>query len=831
MNREKKYPIHVVADSLCPGNLKSFLKTYTKAKVNLKYEDRNCLHLLIDLFNNSSNEGKFDYIIDCIKILLKAGVDPNSPDKKSRTPFFMLLKVQKKMKNDEKHRELVNFFLNNAQIDAYSYLSEEIIQMMKLQNFQVPEDIDKVIDVDYMKNLLECSEEDEFMENFDEFKENLDSEEFADQCAILLVEATKNCLKNSVNFLVNTHQVDINKFPSHEKHSAAFFACSRGFYEILEIFLSHTKADKTFDLNVNIKEKNLLHEVCSHFGFLNSENDSENYQKCFEMLMACTEIDVNQKDEFGFTPLYYAIRYNNEEATKALMKRGYVGGRNIFNKSQFHNIKKETLREFLDDCITLDTNESSREQTIKIDFNFLKSPKTQEKITFFEEIAPLEDIANNKELRELLLHPVLSSFLYIKWIKLSILFYTNLLFYFFFMGSFISYVVLWKSDFLFIVSTVFLCLMIFKEFAQFYLSYLKYFKSYMNWFELVLIIMIGIVLMEAQFQSAQDFFGKILGTKTMRIIRGITILFAACEFLFLFGDLPNFSVSTHMVILRRVFFTFLKAIGLYAILIIGFAFCFHALFNSTETGENGNTKNNETDDSEDFHNFKKPGLAILKTIVMFSGELEAASIKLSDNDAFYSVIFVMFVFLISIVLLNLVNGLSVNDVFQIKAEGLLIDLCQKVHVLNKYEEVIMRRQNSIRCLKSIVSIFPYFLINGQIIIDQNNCVKLGNTEHSERETFMENFYNETLQNCIKFIDTIKMYFNIETREKIKKRNGFFIKIDPKIMERIKNVIEERIERTSKQSQENRMCLIEEKLRSLPYIDEKLESILKILKKN
>lgn len=851
-------------DSLCPINLRALLDHYEKSKINLKFEDRNSLHLLLSVFENNSKKNDFKNICECIKILVVAGCDPNMADGDSRTPFFMLLRSKSRL-DAELYKDLLDTFMQNASIDVYSHNSDEIIQMMQLQRLDIPKKVEKVIDATFLLNLLKCNYGEDFIEKFPDYRDRSGNEptqnneggtssdredaamlsnnhcerktvahftdEYVDDCAMFLIEASKCGMKYVVEFLMS-QGIDINYYSKFEK-PAAFYAASRGYHEILELFVNHTNDKLAFDLEVNYQDKNLLHEVCSHFGFTektetdNDRGDKPNYQKCFDLLLSCSEIDINQQDEVGLTPLYYAIRYKNDEATRALLRKCYVGQRNIFDKAQIHHINKDIFEQFLDECIYEDVPDHTGKQKITIDFSFLIAPPKKGQ-DFFEEIAPLEDIANNPELRPLILHPVISSFLYLKWIKLSILFYTNLLFFFFFMGSFTTYIVLYKSDTLFALSFACLILMMMKETIQLCLSHKSYFRSSMNWFEFLLIILIWIVLLDTQFKSVHESLGDFIGVKTLRVIRAVTILCCSYEFLILFGDLPNLSISTHMVILKRVFITFLKSIGLYSILLVGFAFCFYTLFGEDSEGnlvEDGDNKN----DDEDFHRFRYPGFAIIKTIVMFSGELEASNLNLKNNDAFYSIIFLLFVFLISIVLLNLLNGLSVSDVFQIKAEGHLVDLCQKIHVLNKYERIIMDRTSSMRCLKSIISVFPEFVQEGKLKIDENSKVKLGSSSYPPQVSIGENLYNEILKTIIRFDSVLKRGNENEAITSKKSQvDGFFIKIDKNIMKNVKKVLEDRYDKKGKIDQQAR---IDEKLKILGKMDEKLEKILITLRES
>lgn len=137
---------------------------------------------------------------------------------------------------------------------------------------------------------------------------------------------------------------------------------------------------------------------------------------------------------------------------------------------------------------------------------------------------------------------MLSSFLFLKWSKLSFLFYTNLAIFSVFMISFMLFIVLSQSipvskrkdNFYYIVcrffSFVLLWVLMFRELCQLILSYKHYVKSLINWFEVALIVLAWIVMTD------------IINTdEYQRILRAVLILFAAFEFLNIIGNLPILS--------------------------------------------------------------------------------------------------------------------------------------------------------------------------------------------------------------------------------------------------------------------------------------------------
>lgn len=134
-----------------------------------------------------------------------------------------------------------------------------------------------------------------------------------------------------------------------------------------------------------------------------------------------------------------------------------------------------------------------------------------------------------------------------------------------------------------------------REILQCIFSVKHYFRSKINWFEMVLIVLSCLVLL------------NLFDEEFQRILRGITILFATTEFLTLAGTLPNLSVSTHMVILKTVILTFMKSIALYSILLFGFALCFFTVFGHIDPVNGNSTDVTGNDEDKAQNSFYNPG--------------------------------------------------------------------------------------------------------------------------------------------------------------------------------------------------------------------------------
>lgn len=792
------------------------MKNYDPSKVNLKYGNENSLHLLINILSPEN----YANVAECIKILTVNGCNPNFPNEKNQTPFLMLLKKQTKLVNQ---KELVEFFLENTNVDLYTYRQDEMVKLFKTQNShrQMPEQQIQNIDPKFMMSLVINRKELDFESYFNAFKEacSNNSQNYHEECAKFLEMATIKGAPGIVEILLAHEDIDVNIRAQGATWNCppSFIAVKQGYYEILKMFMRQPNLNFCFDKIAEFPlEKNskmtLLNEVCLRFGADAANDKNVDFQKCFNLLINDPRCDrdlvINCQDAYGCTPLHYTTRYKNAEATTALMKKSaYICIPNNLEVCALRDLNKDVFEKFLDDCIVSVNRRIKKshiyvygydEQELHIDYSFLKPPKS----TGNCEILSLQQITKNNELRKLIKHPVLFSFLYIKWSKLSLLFYINFVMFSLFMLSLIAYIVLCQSVepedrkrnatymFFYGISIASVAMLTIREILQCLFSVKHYFKSKMNWFEMTLIVLSWMVL-----------FGN-FSEEFQRILRGITILFAATEFLTLAGTLPNLSVSTHMVILKTVILTFLKSIALYSILLFGFGLCFYTLFgHGAVESMKSNSTMNQSDDDKAANSFYHPGIAIIKTFVMLTGEFEFGNLEL--NDVTNYTIFVLFVFLITIVLFNLLNALAVSDTQMIKSEGQLVDLIQRISVLNKYERIIFNGNSKIaRWLQGTINVFPNWIPSGKVVIFPNQSSEIKTvcgSQKSGRDVGDEEL--QTLNNNNANGSKV-LYENIIVNEWLPSKFQRPAVMDHKIMKSIKIVLEQKAERA--QNEENEL---------------------------
>lgn len=762
------------------------------------------MHLLIAAITTAN----YNDVSACVKLLLAHGCNANMPNNGLKTPFYLLLKKQAEVPSAG---ELVDYFLKHCDIDFRTYKGHELVKMMETENpdFKIPTAL-KEVNLDFMMTLLDNRKELDFEIYFKAFKEAA-GEEFNDLCLRFLEVAVANGMKDTVEYLLEK-RVDVNTRSSEAKYlkPPAFLACSNGYFRILELLLR--KPELKFDYQKDKTKYTLLHEICQNFAVKVKDNKNVDFQQCFDLVLRDSRCDPNAEDDLGCSPLHYTVRYKNDCATIALLKKGaYINEESNFGKTPIDEISRATLEKFLDESISTNTTrDKNRQPDIQIDYNFLIAPKRNREIDsadkdgFCKEIASLKRISDNEELRSLVTHPVLSSFLFLKWSKLSFLFYTNLALFSIFMAAFIVFIVLcqslseeeretnWLYMFFEGVSVVSLCFLMLREMFQCILSYKHYFLNLVNWFEIALIVLGWVVF----------FYISKFDDDDQRILRAVLILGAAFEFLQIVGTLPYLSVSTHMVILKRVSITFLKSIALYSILLLSFGLAFFMLFGDNQnekskvlkraagngTGTNCTAKEDE-DKNSSFENFETPGIAIVRTFVMLTGEFDASDMKL--NSSAICIIFTLFVFLVTIVLFNLLNALAVSDTQAIKAKGETIDLIQRIQVLDSYEKIIFNRNSRMQSrvgpwLRGFISLFPGTIPNGRIIIRPSRANEILTFKSGPNVRNFDNtssFELEAISN--------RSFRKITINEQLLARLQKYSKMSNSIMKRIRNILTER----------------------------------------
>ncbi|XP_017775895.1 PREDICTED: transient receptor potential cation channel protein painless-like [Nicrophorus vespilloides] len=271
------------------------------------------------------------------------------------------------------------------------------------------------------------------------------------------------------------------------------------------------------------------------------------------------------------------------------------------------------------------------------------------------EVKEILSIYKNSDLKPLLAHPVVSSFLYKKWSSVCLLYTLNFIFYILFSLFLCLHINNTSNGIFNFLCKLFTSLMILRESVLLVWTFQSYIKNFENYLKIFFIISLLAL-----------FSTNLTDVESMKQLISVIILLGSFQFIFIMGKYPVMSVN--IIMFRTVSFNFLKFFSFYFFIIIAFAVCFHKLF-----GE---------DSDNSFKNYLQ---AFFKTIIMLTGEFDSTAIQFDRHPIISHGIFVTFILFAVIVLLNLINGLAVNDIQKIRKQAKLNSLIALTELLYNIE--------------------------------------------------------------------------------------------------------------------------------------------------
>lgn len=677
--------LHIAAQYATPDILRivvKCMKQQTGGSINdVDANGNTALHIVV-----KEREEEDPHLEECARILVESGIDVNKADGKMHTAILWAAKSG--------FKGVVRLLLQQVNVDIDTHklrnktarqwitekrlVDEPLIDYPSSNNNQNPKDI--------LFGYLKDNRESDFI-NYNKINALVDADDGADT---LLQLACKNGLKEAVRHLLN-NGADPNHTTMKNPKTPTEITSELGYHEIFDLLLKNERTEITNNV------------ICNLFKYMDRDKIwISDYEKCYQSLRdRLTHALVNESDTDNNTPLHYAVFYSKADSALELLDLGAsLANKNNFNVSPIHNIHADLLEQHLDRCIRAENSKDGDfKENCVVTFSYRtlvpQTPETtrSEKSVMDVEQNPFQQmqelvaetqvvsyISQSSELRHLLKHPVLSSFLFMKWHRIRWFFYTNLTFYLTFCLSLILYILLnctdeqstQKSTFfsnlvLALLSITFVIL-IFRELFQMIVSPSTYFLSFENWVEICLIVVTFCIFID---EGDNKQFSA------------VAVLLATFELTMLVGQHPK--ICTNVVMLRTVSYNFFKILLWFSVLILAFAFSFYVLFHHpVETTAKNST---ESDEGTDF--FNDPGLSVIKTIVMLTGEFDASSINFTTFPLASRLIFLMFVFMIAIILFNLLNGLAVSDTQMIKNDAELTGLMSRAQHIRYIESMIL----------------------------------------------------------------------------------------------------------------------------------------------
>ncbi|XP_054010715.1 transient receptor potential channel pyrexia [Hylaeus anthracinus] len=378
---------------------------------------------------------------------------------------------------------------------------------------------------------------------------------------------------------------------------------------------------------------------------------------------------INKADKFGYTPLHIAALNESSSTVMMLLSNGAdVTARTKGGISALSFIVRRTpdvLPRFisrLDQAISLHDHElGDVDCELRLDFRPLVPGGRGET----DLLLCLVEVGQ----RHVLKHPLCESFLYLKWLKIRKFFLISLIFHSIFVGFFTAYIAVtyfWNVEELkqifFWPVLIFTVALASKEVFQMAHGVWIYTKRWENWLQWSVVLVSSIVLI----MPTRDW---------QHHVAALGILLIWIELMMVVGRFPMFGLYIQMF--TQVSINFFKFLGAYICLIIGFSLGFSVLH-------------------KNYKSFTNPLVGLLKTIVMLSGELEFEDVFF-DNDApvLYSgtahLMLLCFVILVTVILTNLMMGLAVSDIQELRRCAGLDRLVRRAELVAHLESMLFSK--------------------------------------------------------------------------------------------------------------------------------------------
>ena len=310
----------------------------------------------------------------------------------------------------------------------------------------------------------------------------------------------------------------------------------------------------------------------------------------------------------------------------------------------------------------------------------------------------------------------------IKWKHLNFAYTANLLFYLTFVAFITAYIYFVYDDEtalecigdeldynpsvnrLWYIVTILLTMLMMREGYQLSFSFTKYILAVVNWLEIILISLSSIML----FHNPNE-----CNLEKKRIIAASLILVSWSVLYTMLLRHPKFTfLNVYFTMFAKVGWTFIKFLFCYGIFIIAFGIGFHILLNNkpnidkaTVANDIYNHEHNNTIYDKSFEEvlhkivdynrnetkfpyYNKIGSSLFITFSMLVGELYISDSP--ENTPYGYLMFVTsFVFIIVMVMMNLLNGLAVRDIREIKNKSKIYAYKTQIETLATYEAMLL----------------------------------------------------------------------------------------------------------------------------------------------
>lgn len=414
--------------------------------------------------------------------------------------------------------------------------------------------------------------------------------------------------------------------------------------------------------------------------------------------------DVNTKDQYGYTPLHIAALNELSQCVEVLIYHGAdVTAKSKFGMTALGIITRKTpaslamVTQKLDSAITLHHHpeSSNREVELRLDFRGILQYCHPREISFLNTFV-------DEGQKEILLHPLCSAFLYLKWEKIRKYYIARMLFCFIFVLSLSLYVLTALAHNCYNhgknmndtqpQNVIELCE---KKSMMGHMLRNNPFVIEMQWFALV-----GITCCEilrkvygiAGYPTVKQYLSHPENIIEWTVIASVfvisfiytgrtytwqnhvgafAVLFGWTNLMLMIGQLPVF--GSYVAMYTRVQGEFAKLLLAYSCLLIGFTISFCVIFPDSST-------------------FANPFIGLITVLVMMTGELSLDLLVDDDPEdppflleVSAQVTYILFLLFVTVILMNLLVGIAVHDIQGLQKTAGLSKLVRQTKLISYME--------------------------------------------------------------------------------------------------------------------------------------------------
>lgn len=414
--------------------------------------------------------------------------------------------------------------------------------------------------------------------------------------------------------------------------------------------------------------------------------------------------DVNAKDQYGYTPLHIAALNELSQCVEVLIFHGAdVTAKSKFGMTALGIITRKTpaslamVNQKLDSAITLHHHpeSSNREVELRLDFRCILQHCHPREISFLNTFV-------DEGQKEILLHPLCSAFLYLKWEKIRKYYIARMLFCFIFVLSLSLYVLTALAHNCYNhgknmnesqpQNVIELCE---KKSMMGHMLRHNPFVIEMQWFVLVGITgceilrkvygIVGYPTVKQYLSHPENIIEWTVIASVFVIsfiytgrtytwqnhVGAFAVLFGWTNLMLMVGQLPIF--GSYVAMYTRVQGEFAKLLLAYSCLLIGFTISFCVIFPDSST-------------------FANPFIGLITVLVMMTGELSLELLVDDDPEdppflleISAQVTFVLFLLFVTVILMNLLVGIAVHDIQGLQKTAGLSKLVRQTKLISYME--------------------------------------------------------------------------------------------------------------------------------------------------